>query len=62
MIGQKRQEIRLGNPHQAIDPVRDEELLFDPAPNRARRGFDPLGDLRDRVEFCWGLFSFASSK
>lgn len=49
--GQKRLEIPIGNPHQSIDSVRDEESLFDPAPHRTRRHFDEVGDLLDRVEF-----------
>jgi hypothetical protein len=34
MRGQKRPEIRFGNTDQAIDSVRNEKLLFDPAPGR----------------------------
>jgi hypothetical protein len=55
--GQKRLEIRLGNPHQPVDFVRDEKLFFDPAPHGARRHLHELGDPLDRVEFRRGLKS-----
>jgi hypothetical protein len=58
MDGQKRLEIPIGNPHQSIHPVRDEESLFDPAPHRTRRHFDEVGDLLDRVEFRGGPIGF----
>jgi hypothetical protein len=50
---QERPEIRVGDPRQAVESVRNEKLLFDPAPNRARRHFNELRNLRDRVEFGW---------
>jgi hypothetical protein len=49
--GQKCLEIRLGNPHQSVDLVRDEQPFIDPAPHAARRRFHAVGDLLDRVEF-----------
>jgi hypothetical protein len=56
---QKRFEIRLGNPHHSVDPVRSEKLVLDPTPDRSRRRFDAFGDLLDRVEFR-GRFRFVS--
>ncbi len=48
---QKCPEVRLRNAHEAVDLMRDEKSLLDPAPNSARRNFQVVGDLFDRVEF-----------
>ena len=44
-------EIPLGNPHQPIYPVCDEQPVFDPAPDSSCRYFDELGDVLNCVEF-----------
>jgi hypothetical protein len=53
-------EIPLGNPHQPIYPVCDEQPIFDPAPDSSCRYFDELGDLLNRVDFVdafgWPVF------
>lgn len=49
---QKHAKIRLGNSHEALDAVRDEKFILDPAPNRPCRNFQKIGDLRDRVELA----------
>jgi hypothetical protein len=46
--GQKGLEIGCGNPHQSIEPVRDQKALIDPAPNGAGADAEAPGDLLDR--------------
>jgi len=46
--GQKGLEIGCGNPHQPIEPVRDQKVLVDPAPNGASADAKAMGDLFDR--------------
>jgi hypothetical protein len=52
---QKGLEIGRGNPHQPIEPVRDQKALIDPAPNGASADANALGDLFDREELLWKL-------
>jgi hypothetical protein len=46
--GQKGLQIGCGNPHQSIEPVRDQKALIDPAPNGAGANAEAPGDLLDR--------------
>jgi hypothetical protein len=48
---QEGEEIRLGNPHQPIDSVRDEPASFYPPPDSALVVAHELGDLGDSVKF-----------
>jgi len=43
-------EIGCGNPHQSIEPVRDQKALIDPAPNGASADAEAMGDLFGREE------------
>ena len=57
--GQKGLEIGCGNPHQSIEPVRDQKALIDPAPNGASADAKAMGDLFDRevlANFEWSDF------
>ena len=57
--GQKGLEIGCGNPHQSVEPVRDQKALIDPAPNGAGADAQALGDLFDREELLQlGAFRF----
>jgi hypothetical protein len=50
MSRQEGLEISFGNPHQPIEPVRDQKALIDPAPNGAGADAEAVGDLFDREE------------
>ena len=47
---QKGLEIGCGNPHQSIEPVRDQLALIDPPPNGAGADAEAPGDLFDCEE------------
>ena len=51
MSRQERLEIRLGNAHEAVYAMRDEEPIRDPAADTARQRIEGFGDLLDRIEF-----------
>jgi len=53
MCGQKRLEIGFGNPHHAVEAMRYETLLLDPAPDCALAHPDAFSDLFDSEELRW---------
>jgi hypothetical protein len=53
MRRQENLEIGFGNPQQSVEPMRDENLLLDPAPNGPLAHSDALSDLFDREELRW---------